>query len=422
MSNLKFPKNFMWGTAISAYQSEGNNINTDWHYFEQIERKKPDGERKIFEPCGKAIDHWNRYKSDFDLAAQIGIKVHRLSIEWSRVFPEENKIDYDALKHYKEMLLQLKKRNIKVMLNLHHFTLPMWLYEMGGYLNRKALLKNYSRYVSEVANYLGSEVDYWLTTNEPNVTPLSSFMVGAYPPFKNSIVLAIKVFKTFIMLHAAGYNIIKECYPNTRVSCSYVHTFYVPYNSFNPIDRLNAYLLNLMDYRFFRGIKTGRIFFPYGLGFKIKGLKGALDFHGLNYFNRKFIKGFRDVDKNGKDNAGDYMGDGLFYPEGLYKIIKKYYGILRLPVIITENGTPTTDESFRINYLREHIKEVHRAIQEGIPVIGYMTWSLLDNFEWQLGYQERFRFGLVHVDFKTQKRTMKESGRWFSKLIKANAV
>lgn len=420
MSKNKFPDNFMWGTAISAYQSEGNNFNNDWYYYEQEELKKPEKYRKILEPCGISCDHWNRYEGDFELAKEIGIQIHRLSIEWSRVFPQKDKVDNDALEHYKNMLLALKKKNIKVMLCLHHFTIPKWLVKMGGYMNGNAVIDNYSKYITTVVDFLGADVDYWLTMNEPNVIPTAAYMIGLFPPFKKNPMVSIKIFRTFIRMHAEAYGIIKGRFPNTQVSCSYLQTGLTPYNPYNPIDRLMVYHGKLFNQRFFDGIKTGRLYYPLGLGDKIDNLKGSLDFIGLNYFYRVFAKGFAFTDIDGNDFHGAYMGEGLFYPEGLYQKIKQLYRILKLPIIVTENGTPTNDETFRIKYLEAHIKEVYHAIQEGIPVIGYMVWSLLDNFEWQQGYKERF--GLIHVDYKTQKRTIKKSGKWFSRVIKTKEI
>ena len=141
MHVFKFPKGFLWGTASSAYQTEGNNKNCNWYWYfeEHADLKKPDFKRRLKEPCGTACDFWNRYQDDFDSAEAMGIQIHRLSIEWSRVFPTEDHIDKAALAHYKEMLQNLKSRNIKIMLCLHHFTFPQWISESGG-LNYKAVL------------------------------------------------------------------------------------------------------------------------------------------------------------------------------------------------------------------------------------------------------------------------------------------
>jgi beta-glucosidase len=182
----------LWGTAISAYQSEGNNFNPNWHFYEQEEQKKPESERRIIDPCGKSIDHWNRYQEDFDPAKKIGIQIHRFSIEWSRVYPKADMVDAEALKRYQKMIKALKKRNIKVMLCLNHFTIPKWFHDMGGYENEKALLLHFKEFVETAAGALGDSFDYWITINEHIVVPALSFSIGMHPPFKKDQSLFLK--------------------------------------------------------------------------------------------------------------------------------------------------------------------------------------------------------------------------------------
>lgn len=415
MGNLGFPGDFIWGTAASAYQTEGNNFNCDWYGMEQRDLKNPPEKRRFKDPCGQACDHWNRYEEDFELAARLGIRMHRLSIEWSRVFPDMHRADNGALEHYRKMILALKKRGIAVMLTLHHFTIPLWMERMGGYEKRTIFMKHFREYVDTAVSAVGDLVDYWLPVNEPNVVPLGGYLTGGFPPYRTSPVAFIRVYRTFFDMHASCYHIIKRRFPQAPVGVAFAFIHIQPYNEKKAIDRWAARFADLTaNLRFFQGITTGRVGFPLGMGMSFPSLRGTLDFVGLNYYSTTYIRGLFGVEQSREGDLVTDMG-WVLYPQGIYQVLKYLESAVRLPIIVTENGVATTDESFRIRYMEAHLREVHRAMAEGVPVRGYMCWSLTDNFEWDSGYA--MRFGLIHVDFSTQERRVKEGGEWFSRVI-----
>lgn len=414
-----FPEGFLWGTAASAYQTEGNNYNNDWAIMEKQEMQKSPDKRRILEPCGKACDHWNRYKEDFDLAKEMGIQIHRLSIEWSRVFPAENTVDQKALEHYRLMLMALHQRNIKVMLCFHHFTIPRWLYEMGGFLNHKGFIHHFKQYIQCIIETLGDLVDYWLPINEPNVVPLGGYLGGVFPPFKTNPYLFIKVYRIFMDMHKHSYYAIKKRYPQAKVGVAWAYISFRPFRPWFFIDKMSAAVANrLANKVFLQGIQTGNITFPLGFFTTDPELKESLDFIGLNYYSSGYMKGFKPVDSREEDIITD-MG-WVFYPQGLYDAIQYLVNQIDVPILITENGVATLYENFRIQYLQAHLQQVHQCIKEGAPILGYMVWSLTDNFEWTFGFEKRF--GLIYIDYETQKRSIKKGGIWYSSIIKKNSL
>lgn len=419
MGAIRFPDGFLWGTAASAYQTEGGNYNNDWYRMEVADRQKPPHKRRMHEPCGMACDHWHRYAEDYDLARKMHVQMHRLSVEWSRVVPREGQVDQAALRHYRQMMQALKDRGIKVMLCLHHFTIPVWVLEKGGFENRTEFMRHYSAYLDVTVQALGDLVDYWLPINEPNVVPLGGYLTGFFPPYKTNPLAFVKVYRTFFDMHARAYHTIKRFFPETAVGVAFAFMHFQPYDPDKRLHRWCAAFANTTaNLRFFEGIQTGRLGFPLGLWDEFAGLKGAMDFVGLNYYSTNYMRGLIPVEAKPGDTVTD-MG-WILYPQGIHDCLQYLGRTVDLPIIVTENGVATTDEAFRTAYLEAHIRQVHRAIQEGVPVKGYMHWSLTDNYEWDKGYS--MRFGLIHVDYTTQARTIKPGGRWFAETIARNGL
>lgn len=419
MDKVIFPQDFMWGTAASAYQTEGGNFNNDWYFMEKMDMRRPGEQRKFKEPCGTACDHWNRYEEDYALARALGIMIHRPSIEWSRVIPSEGKVDEAAIAHYRKILGSLKENGIKVMLCLHHFTIPIWVLAYGGFENRPVFMKHFRDYLDIIVSSVGDLVDYWLPINEPNVVPLGGYFAGQFPPYKKNPVAFIKVYRTFFDMHQASFHTIKKYYPKAPVGVAFAFMHFRPYRPGKLIDRAGARFADITaNLRFFEGVKTGKIGAPLGIWDEIPGLKGAMDFIGLNYYSSSYQKGLTNISSKQGDIITDM--DWVIYPEGIYDCLEYLGNEVGLPIIVTENGIGTTDETQRVFYMDAHIRQVHKAIQNGIPVEGYMCWSLTDNYEWDKGYS--MRFGLINIDFSTQKRTIKEGGKWYAKVIAENGL
>lgn len=403
---IKFPQNFLWGAATSAYQVEGNNINSDWWQWE-----KDAG----IENSASACRHYQFYEQDFDLVKSLNHNAHRFSIEWSRIEPEEGKFSQKELKHYLDVVLSLRARNIEPMVTLHHFTNPIWFSRMGGWENSKSIAR-FLRYCDFLMRALAKYVHYWITINEPNVYVSHAYILGVWPPQKKSYLKAKIVHDNFIRAHIKAYRLIHKIYkelgfPKPCVSIAQNMMAFVPCTQ-NLKDRLAARFRDKWyNFRFFDKIISHK----------------ALDFMGVNYYARQLVEVEKwgignlamDVCKNDHHPVKKNSLGWDIYPAGLYELLLKLkkYG---LPVIITENGICTSDDNLRWEYLYNHLKNIHLAIEKGVPVTGYFYWSLMDNFEWDKGF--RPRFGLIDIDYNTYKRTVRESARYFSQVCKTGVL
>ncbi len=418
-NDLAFPEGFLWGTATAAHQIEGGNVN-NWSRFEEQPGRIKNGDRS-----GRACDHWNLYKKDFAWISKLDQNAYRFSIEWSRLFPEPGRLDREALKKYSDMIDDLLKRKIVPFVTLLHFTTPVWWDEAGGFLNRsKEHLAHFEEFCAVVAEEFRGRVKFWNTVNEITIVMLG-FLSETFPPGRKSFLNAFRAVNTLLSIHEIAYRTVKRIVPGSKVGL--VHNIQMV----RPLDRgsfEDRMLARFVDFLFngsvFRGLKTGRLIH----GARLKGLKGSTDFFGLNFYNfmlvsRKLPDMARTATAEPKCGA-DKLCAGLGwepYPEGLYLALKRVAAEFPgMPVYITENGIGTDNDQWRSQVMVEHLRMTHRAIEEGIDVRGYFHWSLMDNFEWAQGYSSRF--GLIHVDYKTQKRKLKESGSLYGKISKKNAI
>ena len=399
---LQFPEGFLWGTATSAHQVEGNNKNNDWWEWEQ----KPGRLRS-----GLACDSWHRYQEDFALVHALHNNAHRLSIEWSRVEPREGEFDEQALAHYRQMLQTLKDRQIKVMLTLHHFTNPLWLARRGSWENRQAVFY-FERYVRKVVAVLGDLVDFWITINEPLVLVGQSYIIGAWPPEKKNWWTGLKVFRHLAKAHRRAYRAIHEetqqHWGKTAAVgfANNVSSFYA-YRKHSLSDQLFVQLFDwIFDHSFY------------------SFTKGAHDFLGLNYYFHYRVTSASAANfqnmlavRREKREVSDVGWE--IYPQGIFEVLTdlQSYG---KPIYITENGLATTNDDKRQRFLVSYLKEIYHAIQAGIDIRGYFHWSLLDNFEWEKGFTARF--GLIEVDFETQARRPRASFEIYRRLARENAI
>lgn len=420
-----FPQNFLWGAATSSHQVEGENTNNDWWEWEQAGRLK--------EPSGPACDHWRRFEEDFVLAQSLNHSAHRFSLEWSRIEPRENQFDAKALDHYLEVIRSLREKELEPVVTLHHFTLPAWLAQQGGWLSAQTP-KIFGRYVENVVKALGSSVRFWITLNEPVVQIFKGYLMGEWPPGEKSYEKALQALRHLLKGHAAAYEAIHRISrehhrPRPSVGIAKHVLTFTPCSTRSWKDRLSVRVRHLMfNHLFVKALTYGRIFYP-GF-FKINlGTKKTLDFIGLNYYTRDFVnnRGLRPPGIFGHICTLDHhrhIGKRNFlsweiYPKGLYDLLKDFsrYG---LPLLITENGICTDNDEERREFIAEHLAELARAMREGVHVLGYLHWSLLDNFEWAEGFAPRF--GLVDVDFKTQERSVRESARYFAEICKNGRI
>ncbi len=416
--NFFFPKDFLLGVGTSSYQTEGNNKYSDWWEFEKIPGKIETGEQ-----CGIATDHWNRYEQDFQLVKAMNCKIYRMSIEWSRIFPKEGVIDIESVNHYHKMFDWLIKNRIKIMLTTHHFTLPIWLANKGGLKNENNILF-YEDYVRFLAKEYKNKIDYWCTINEPIILAFVSYYRGIFPPCEKNLKSTQKVINNLLRMHASAYEILKLEYNIKQVGIvKAMHDIEIL--SENSEDQKMA---EFMDYftnkSFLNALKTGRL--PHESKEYIPILKESFDFLGINYYHRLLFssKHFPDGSSPKLPNSDSKY---LFtdhewqpYPAGLFKVLKRISKITDKPIFITENGIATENDVWRQYFIISHLVEISRAIQRKINVRGYVHWTLTDNFEWAKGFNPRF--GLVHIDYKTLDRKIKDSGKLYGKICGENMI
>jgi beta-glucosidase len=403
---IKFPQNFLWGAATSAYQVEGDNQNADWWQWEKDTGR---------ENSGRACRHYEFYREDFDLAKSLNHNAHRLSIEWSRIEPQEGMFCEAELKHYIDVILSLKARNMEPMVTLHHFTNPIWLSKSGGWENRRSVTY-FLRYCDFVVRSLAKHLRYWITINEPMVYISHGYILGVWPPQAKSYLKAKRAEDNFVSAHIGAHRLIHKIYKELNLSKPSVSIAqntmaFVPCRA----DLKDRFAARLRD-RW------------YNFGFLEKIMRHkAMDFIGVNYYSRQLVEvknwGISnlatDVCKNNHHPVKKNSLGWDVYPEGLYEILLKVkkYG---LPVIITENGICTSEDNLRWDYICSHLKNIHLAMEKGVNVAGYLYWSLMDNFEWDKGF--RPRFGLIEIDYNTYKRTARESAGKFAQICKTGTL
>jgi beta-glucosidase len=404
---VEFPKDFFWGAATSAYQVEGNNINSDWWEWEKRTGLK--------ETSGEACRHYELYQCDFDLASNLNHNCHRLSVEWSRIEPQEGRFSALEIQHYKEVMLSLKERHLEPIVTLHHFTNPGWFAQLGGWQNKRAAFY-FLRYAEKIVGELAEHVRYWVTINEPLVYVYHAYLLGLWPPQEKSLCKARIVTQNLASSHIQAYRLIHRIYkgksrPSPLVSIAKNMQAFLPC-TFTLRNRIATYLRN----RYFN--------FEF-----IERLIGAktLDFIGVNYYTRGLVEtqgwGLKNLlldacNKNHSQLKKNSLGWDI-YPQGLYNLLlglKKY----NLPIFILENGISTEDDNLRWDFISEHLKNIHLAMTQGTKVLGYIYWSLIDNFEWDKGLGPRF--GLIEVDYHTYKRSVRESAKRFSLVCKTGRL
>ena len=444
---IKFPKDFTWGVATSSYQIEGA-VNEDgrtpsiWDIFSKTEGKTYQGHTGDV-----ACDHYHRYKEDVKIMKEIGVKAYRFSIAWPRIFPEEGKYNPKGMDFYKRLVDELLKRDIMPVATIYHWDLPQWAYDKGGgWLNRDSV-KWYLEYASKLFEELGDVVPLWITHNEPWCSSILSYGIGEHAPghknYREALIAAHHILlshgeavKAFREMNIKGSKIgitlnLTPAYPASekeedKLAAQYAdgfanRWFLDPIFKGNyPEDMMELYNKIIGEFDF---IKEG----------DLETISVPIDFLGVNYYTRSIVK----YDEDSMLKAENVPGPGKrtemgweISPESLYDLLKRLdREYTKLPMYITENGAAFKDEVTedgrvhdyeRIEYIKEHLKAIARFIEEGGNLKGYFVWSLLDNFEWAHGYSKRF--GIVYVDYETQKRILKDSAFWYKEVIERNAI
>lgn len=394
---LKFPEGFLWGAATSAHQVEGANVNSDWWAWEQ--KHQPPHLHS-----GKACDQYHLYEQDFKLAKQLNHNAHRLSIEWSRIEPIEGQFNKEEIQHYVEVLKCLKSLNITVMLTLWHFTLPAWLADKGGWEHEKTPFY-FERFVKKIVPDIGNYVDLWVTLNEPGVYVYEGYVRREWPPAKKSWFGQLRTFFNLVSAHRRVYKYLHSVYPAGKpVGIA---------NNILSFESFHKHSIKEQVAVWANDLFVNHLFYMF--------TKNTHDFLGINYYFHIRFKDKELVPK-AKDITG-YIHDVSdlgweIYPEGIFEVLTDLAD--DIPIYITECGIASTNDDRRNRFLISYLQEVARAIKAGVNVRGFFYWSLLDNFEWHLGFNPKF--GLVEVDYKTQKRYIRPSALVYTDIIQNNGI
>jgi beta-glucosidase len=417
---LNFPKGFLWGTATASHPVEGSNLNNNWHAWEQS------GHIVDRQTCGLACDWWGgRWREDFDRAAETGQNAHRLSVEWSRIQPDLNRWNEDALDNYRQMLRGLIERGLTPMVTFFHFSEPLWVSELGGWKNQ-ATIEHFRKFVGKTVEALHEYVHYWCTINEPNVFAAMAYLKGEFPPGNKSLRAAYQVIVNLLLGHSIAYETIHDIQPDAKVGLAHQYRGFLPLRPKSPFDQLSAKLLSNSFNNAIPSTLMGGVLHFLGTRKSIKSAKGTQDFFGLNYYTQENIS--FDLGSPGNlfakrayAHQAQLSPNGFIAnePAGFFQALK-WARRFNLPLIVTENGTEDPTDNFRSVYLAEHIHQLWHAVNFNWKIQGYFHWSLVDNFEWDRGWTQQF--GLWALNPGTQEREKRPSADFYAAICNENAL
>ncbi|CAA6604014.1 Beta-glucosidase [Rhodospirillaceae bacterium LM-1] len=430
------PPSFLFGASTSCYQVEGA-LNEDgrgrsfWETYAAIPGKIANGDT-----AEVACDHYHRSAQDVALMQDLGLTAYRFSVSWARILPQgQGAVNEAGLDFYDRLIDQLLAAKIKPFLCLYHWDLPQALDDLGGWLNRD-IANWFADYARIVANRLGNRVSHFATFNEPSLFTLFGYGWNWMPPGKADRKALLTSIHNVNLSHGAGVDAVKSEAPQAQLGC--VHTFQPCFPETD--DDNSRAASSRMDEMWNRSFPHPQILgrYPDGLAEEMEAvcvrpgdlarIQRPLDWFGLNHYSPSFVKEDDNVGCFGFGAAPPELGQtGIGWaisPEVFRDALHDISSTYGLPIYVTENGFGTRSEpedaqfiqdQDRIDYLNSYIAAMTDAVAKGVDVRGYFVWSLMDNFEWVLGYE--VRFGIVHVDYKTQTRTPKASANWYKDLI-----
>ena len=444
---VQFPEQFRWGVATAAYQIEGaaqedGRGESIWDRFCATPGKVHSGDSGLV-----ACDHYHRYREDVQLMRELGVRAYRFSIAWPRILPNgRGQVNTLGLDFYERLVDALLDADIEPFVTLYHWDLPQVLQdEVGGWASRETAYA-FAEYADVVSRRLGDRVQRWITLNEPSVSAFMGHETGEHAPGWRNAHLAWQTSHYLLLAHGLAVPILRtNSRPNTRVgitlALSPVHSATTTSRDQQAAQRVDGKMNRWFLDPVFRGNYPSDMFAALGdlapqtEAGDVEIIARPLDFLGVNYY-------FRFIARQGADGAPGsieqiYPKDAEYtemgwevYPAGLHELLLRLHQEYSIPELyITENGAAFPDtlsedgqvhDPRRLDYLREHLLSAHAAIADGVPLAGYFAWSLMDNFEWALGYARRF--GIVYVDYPTQQRIIKDSGYWYRDTIAANGI
>jgi beta-glucosidase len=450
---LTFPKGFVWGVATSAFQIEGawnedGKGESIWDRFTHTPGNIQDGST-----CDVACDHYHRWREDVALMKELGLKAYRFSISWPRILPAgRGKVNQAGLDFYSRLVDGLLEAGIEPFVTLYHWDLPQSLQDKGGWAERSTA-EAFVDYADVVSRKLGDRVKHWITHNEPWSTAVLGHRVGMHAPGLKDLPMVPKVSHHLLLSHGWAVPVLRCNSPDAEVGITLILFPLMPGPSntavppvFRKLDGLfNRWFLDPLYGRRYPAdivaehIEAGHL--PAdGLNFVKPGDFEAIathtDFLGVNYYSPVILRSEVTPENENEPMTLLYHGPEyeytdigmMVYPDGLRHLLSRLYFEYQVPkMYITENGASYSDgpdakgrvrDRRRLRYLRDHLVAAYRAIECGVPLAGYFVWSLMDNFEWNFGYTQRF--GIVWVDYGNQKRILKDSALWYKQVIAEN--
>ena len=408
MQAYTFPKDFLWGAATAGHQVEGNNVNSENWVLEHLPGT-------IYaEPSGDACDHYHRYPQDIALLAELGFNAYRFSVEWARIEPEEGHFSYAALEHYRRMLAACHEHGIQPVVTYHHFTSPRWLMRDGGWLGEKTP-DRFARFCERVTAHLGDMITAACTMNEPNLPVLLERLLPfniQETPFWSAAAQAFGVTPDRLGL----FQFVSK--PEAQAVIFAAHRKAFDAIKAGPGSFPVGLTLALVDIQAAPGGETMAAEYQREMNdVYLEQLHGD-DFVGVQTYSRMLV-GAQGKIAPGDNVEKNQMGEE-YYPEALCGTIRHAAQVAGIPVMVTENGLATTDDTRRVEYFQRALRCVVKSLEDGIDVRGYFCWSAFDNFEWNSGY--RPKFGIIAVDRATMERTPKPSARWLGTVSRANRL
>jgi beta-glucosidase len=442
----RFSKEFIFGSATSAYQIEGAYQEDGrglsiWDVFSRIPGKVTN-----MENGDVACDHYHLYEKDIELLRELGVDSYRFSIAWPRIFPKQGKYNPAGMEFYKKLIKLLNENGIKPAVTLYHWDLPLWAHEQGGWTNRDSV-QWFKEYAEKCFEELDSQVFMWITHNEPWCAGFLGYHQGIHAPGHTNMEEALKAVHHILLSHGEAVNLLKSklgsetpigitlnlspMYPASTSADDmlaannadgYSNRWFLDpvLKGVYPVDMMNLFSKYVHTFSF---IHDG----------DLENISTDCDFFGINYYSRGLVEFNAASDFLFKPSYSDYPKTAMGWdisPEefkSLIRRLRKEY--TKLPIYITENGaafTDTVSENHRVHdmerkhYVERHLKAVAELNEEGMNIAGYYLWSLLDNFEWAYGYEKRF--GITYVDFDTQERILKDSGQHYAEIVKERTI
>ncbi len=421
MGDFRFPSDFLWGAATAAHQVEGDNRTSDWWEWEH----RPGS--PCPEPSGIACDHYHRYPDDVRLLAGLGLNTYRYSVEWARIERAEGDYDEGELEHYRTMTETVRAAGLTPMVTLHHFTLPQWLADRGGWTAPDAP-EVFARYCERVVRRLGDLVDWWCTVNEPGNVAVGGYLgLFGWPPGTTDMRSVERATTGLVRAHRRALETVKSIRPESRVGATHGMQEWVANDAGGPPMRrvrrmLEDVFLEAAGDDDFLGVQTytrvpvelpAWLALPARLVSDVRPVRDAV-LPGV------LRRAFATMAPGGSGIRRTDMGYE-FRPEAIAATLRRAADLWPgKDLVVTEHGIATGDDTERVEFVDRGLAAVAGVMQDGLPVRGYLYWSLLDNFEWAHGY--RPRFGLVGVDRSTLERTVRPSARHLGEIARSGRL